>query len=330
MRSILPFGFIAMVAVLGQPAAMAQTAGGTRLVSGLPVESVTVVNVRPSQETIKSFVEKRAAPTRTLGKMARWTDRICPSVTGLGDKYAKYIVQRIRDIAQAVDAPLNSDAACHPNIDVVFTTAPQAFMDNIRKQQPMLLGDHYNDTEAKRMAKVTHPIQAWYATDIVDFDGARIFQDLTCRDRGVTLEADEGNSSADGTASVTKQQMEMPCAIAVRSSGSRINNGLSSGLLNVLIVAEPAKLFDFEIGSLADYIAMLALSQPASLDSCQLLPSISNMLAAGCTSIPARITDGDLAYLRALYKMPNGTSLVIQRDEIEFQMQKTLVTDKAG
>jgi hypothetical protein len=99
---------------------------------------------------------------------------------------------------------------------------------------------------------------------------------------------------------------------------------------NLLIVAESAKLYDYEIGSLADYITMLALSQPASLDSCLELPSISNLLAPGCASVSNRITDGDLAYLRALYRMPDGTSLIVQRDEIMFRMKKTLVTDKGG
>jgi hypothetical protein len=93
-------------------------------------------------------------------------------------------------------------------------------------------------------------------------------------------------------------------------------------------VAEPAKLLDYEVGSLADYITMLALSQPDSLDSCQELPSISNMLAKGCASASSKITDGDLAYLRGLYNMPSGYSLSAQHDEIIYEMKKTLVTDK--
>jgi hypothetical protein len=95
-------------------------------------------------------------------------------------------------------------------------------------------------------------------------------------------------------------------------------------------VAEPAKLLDQDIGGLADYIAMLALSQPASLDSCQALPSISNLLAPGCASVPDRITDGDLAYLRALYQTVDGSAFVTQRNFMRGQMYKTLVTDKGG
>ena len=116
----------------------------------------------------------------------------------------------------------------------------------------------------------------------------------------------------------------------MHASGSRLNNGHDSGFYNVVILAEPAKLSDYEVGSLADYITMLGLSQPASLDSCQELPSISNLLAKGCASAASKITDGDLAYLLALYRVPSGYGLSSQRDEMLFQMKKTLVTDKSN
>jgi hypothetical protein len=324
---------VAVAAIpLTQPSAMAQPAQSlpasvpARLVGGLPVESVTIVGIKPSGETIKSFVETRAAPTRVLNKMARWSLPICPQTVGLGDKYAKYITQRIRDIAKAVGAPVNSDLNCHPNIEVVFTTAPQGFMDNVQRTHPVLLGAHHTSLEAGQMAMVTHSIQGWYATQTIDFDGSRLVDDLTCRSSGITIPYQTSPEQKNPTSAA--RQLTFPCANFVRASGSRINNGLSSGLFNVLIVAEPAKLLDHEIGSLADYVAMMALSQPASLDSCQVLPSISNMLASGCASVPTHITDGDLAYLRALYKMPDGTSMEIQRNEMRMEMEKTLVRDK--
>ena len=90
-------------------------------------------------------------------------------------------------------------------------------------------------------------------------------------------------------------------------SGSRLGNPFDAGFYNVLIVAEPAKLTDHEVGALADYITMLALSQSASLGSCQELPSITNLLAKDCVSAASKITDGDLAYLQGLYQVPMAT-----------------------
>lgn len=295
----------------------------------LPPESITVTVARPSDETIKSFVETRAAPTRMLGKMARWRRGICPLTLGLGDKYAKFVTQRIRDIGAAVGVPVNSDPNCKPNIEVLFTTQPQAFMDNVRKSAPAFLGYYDNNSQADEMAKVTHPIQAWYSTESVDYNGSGQIDTAKCGGRGTSLNVlplqVTGEIQPQGFVTI-----DLSCARVMQWTGFRVNSGQDSGFYNALIVAEPAKLTDYEVGSLADYITLLALSQPASLDICQQLPSISNLLAKGCTSASSKITDGDLAYLQGLYKVPSGYAFSAQRDGMQYEMKKTLVTDKGG
>jgi hypothetical protein len=54
------------------------------------------------------------------------------------------------------------------------------------------------------------------------------------------------------------------------------------------------------------------------------------MLAKDCASVTSRITDGDLAYLQALYKLMPGDVMSVQRDEMLYQMKKILVTDKSN
>ncbi len=294
----------------------------------LPTESVTVIATKPSEETIRNFVETRAAPTRVTGRMARWTRPVCPMTIGLGGKYAKYITQRIRDVAAAVGAPVNEDQGCRPNIEVVFTTTPQPLLDSVRDQQPLFLGYYGNKAETLRVSQVTHPIQSWYTTATIDMDGSRQVDSGRCGGTTISSQVNQVNSGDPMLQTQGPNTLVLPCAIVVHATGSRVHDGLSSGFFNVLAVAEPAKLYDYEVGALADYIAMQVLSQPASLDSCQELPSISNMLARNCTTTPPRITDGDLAYLRALYRAPGGITLSVQRDEMQFQMKKTLVTDK--
>jgi hypothetical protein len=245
---------------------------------------------------------------------------------GLGDKYAAYLSQRIREVAHAVGAPVNSDPNCHPNIELVFTTTPQILMDNIRKTDPVYLGFHYLDSQADALAKVTHPIQAWYT---IMSEGEYEHRRLGAGGR--TL--DMGRCHASGAVSFqlgNGHEISLPCLTVAGGSGSRAKDDLVSAFYNVLIVAEPAKLYDYEIGSLADYVTMMALSQP-SLDACPELPSVSNMLAAGCSgATTSRITDGDLAYLHALYGMPGGEFMAAQQDYIRGEMYQTLVTDKGG
>jgi hypothetical protein len=77
----------------------------------------------------------------------------------------------LREIAAKAEAPVNASTSCQTNIEIVFTTAPQALLDQVRKSHPVYLGYHYNDTQAEQLAKVTHPIQAWYTTATVDLRG---------------------------------------------------------------------------------------------------------------------------------------------------------------
>lgn len=326
---------IAIAAIaLGPSAASAQPPADSPAFA-LPRESITVTGVSPSDETIRNFVETRTMPTRVVNRMARWRRQICPLTAGLGEKYAKYVTQRIRDVAAAVGAPVNADPNCKPNIEVVFTTTPQAFMDNVRKTGPAFLGYYDTNSQADEMAKVTHPIQAWYTTESLDYDGVPQVDSGQCAGAGTVFHffyivPSQGPNGSGGPGAIIPITLNFSCARVMHSTGSRLGNGYDSGFYNVLILAEPAKLLDHEVGSLADYITMLALSQPASLDSCQELPSISNMLVKGCAAAPSRITDGDLAYLQGLYRAPGGSSLTGQRDEMLYQMKKILVSDKGG
>lgn len=317
---------LALIVITGSEAGAATP---TSVAMGLPPESVTVTATKPSEAAIEHYVEKRMVPTRMVNKMARWRRPICPLTAGLGDKYAKYVSQRIRDVAAAVGAPVSTDPACKPNIEVVFTTAPQAFMDGVRKTGPAFLGYHDSNSQADQMAKVRFPIQSWYATESLDTDGSAQVDSGQCNGIGTTINAfNVVQTPGDSGGAPVPIILNLSCARVMHWNGARVNNGFDSGFNNILIVAEPAKLYDYEVGSLADYVTMLALSQPRGEETCQDLPSISNLLVRGCTSAATKITDGDLAFLKGLYHVPSGYGLEAQQTAIRYQMEKTLVTDK--
>jgi hypothetical protein len=70
---------------------------------------------------------------------------------------------------------------------------------------------------------------------------------------------------------------------------------------------------------------MLALTQLSSLDRCQDMPSIVNMLPAACEQNAAALTPGDLGYLRGLYGMNADKLAQGQQNEIARQMEKAMV-----
>ncbi|HTC83299.1 MAG TPA: hypothetical protein VK683_03050 [Rhizomicrobium sp.] len=255
-----------------------------------------------SESAVGGFVDSHSTVTR-LGKIARWEEGVCPNVTGLPANFAKFIAKRVRDVAAAAGAPVNANEGCKANIDIVFTTKPQGLLDSIRAKDPVLLGYFDNSSQADQMAMVTRIIQAWHATQTVDV-------------RGHTL-VDSRNNVSGGTAQSSNAQ---------NSFGNRLGDGLHSSYYHAIIVADPSKLGDYEIGTLADHIAMLALAQPAAEETCADLPSILDMTSAQChKDAPAKtLTTADTGYLRGLYQADPGTSLRTQKDGIAFRIKETL------
>jgi hypothetical protein len=108
-------------------------------------------------------------------------------------------------------------------------------------------------------------------------------------------------------------------------TGNRVSDGVRSAFYHILIVADPGKLQDHGIGPLADYIALLALTQVNSLDGCKPLPSIVNMLAKDCAAKTEMLTRNDATYLRGLYRMSADRQLLAtQKGEIADNMEAGL------
>jgi len=291
----LIFGFTASAE---QPAAPPQ---------GAPVENVIVTApALRSEKALDNFIIGHAAPSPLLGKIALWKTGICPVTIGLPDKFNLFITQRIIRVATAAGAPLDAHEPCRPNVAVLATPEPQKLLDFIRQKRVALLGFHYRP-QAERLATVTLPIQAWYSTATEDFWGL-IEADLPNGDLGYGVMSTRGNIRR------------------FHVSGSRTGDGLKSEFTTAVIVVDTNKIVGQEIGSLADYIAMLALSQASSYDTCQSVPTITNLMASGCGADmkPAAMTDIDMTYLRGLYRMDAGSSYLGQRGSIAYEMKKDL------
>jgi hypothetical protein len=290
-------------ALIGLIVFAALTLGAQAQPARLPVESVTVTGERERAEQIKRFVESFAAPTYLLGKLSRWENGICPVAVGLRPAAVQFIVQRLRDNAKLAGAPVNDKPGCRANIEIVFTTTPQDLLDNVRKDHVIYLGYASSSAQADRLAMVLHPIQAWYTTASKDTIG--IVKIDSARTIGLGEPGELAASMAMGNV-----------------TGLHVRDGRKSTLHHVIIAVDPAKLADHEIGGIADYISFLALSPVASLDRCQQLASVMNMLIPGCAVTAGEMTPNDLAFLRGLYKMTLDGNLGLQKDGISREMKQ--------
>lgn len=269
-------------------------------------DSVTVTGER-SRAAIERYLGEVTTHTVIAGKIARWErNQVCPIAAGLRPAYLAFITARIRAVGAEVGAPVNSKPDCQPNIRIVFTTAPQALLDNIRKHHSGLLGYANSNHQADRMAEVIHPVQAWYSTETIDWNGNRK-RDV----RVIGMCADV---------------LSVDCPNAFKSSPFRTGSGLRSGFENVTIVADPTRLGEAQMGVLADLIAMLALSQPLLGTGCQ--NSVLDLIGKDCANPPGGLSVLDMGFLRSLYHM---RSLAVgMRNPIAAQMEKDLNRPGAG
>jgi hypothetical protein len=281
-----------------------------------PNESLTITAPKLAPDAvINGIVKSYAAPSAALGKIARWHNRVCPMTTGLPEGENTFVTTRIKKIAAMIGAPVRAEDSCKGNIDVVFTVNPQVLLDGIRAEHPALLGYHDRSQETT-LATVNHPVQAWYTTQTADSDGMRSVDDKRPH---ITMEM----QTVGPGGAVSSVYVPAP---GTRSNGSRLGDDLSSELYHVVIVVDLDKAGADDIGPVADYIAMLALSQVQSYDACHGPTSIINLMAKDCDASqrPNAITDIDLAYLRGLYKMDAGGTLQQQQRDIADQIKSGL------
>lgn len=283
-----------------------------------------MTGVKDVEAAVGKFVETLTVPTRGAGKLARWKSGVCPIAVGVRPEIGMFLIKRIMDVAAEVGAPVNSKVPCPANIEIIFTADPQGLLDNIRIMHPILLGYHDNSAQAEKLATSRLPIQALYITAAVDLRGNVQVDGVRKGGVSMTMAIPPAGIGGPATGVPDMVVMNMPDAVVTHVTGGRLGDGVSGGLSNVVIVADTGKLLNQGVMPLADYIAMLTLSQIEPPERCQDLPTILNLLTPACGATPTALSAGDMAYLRALYKVTPTASFPGQRREMIYQMNRLL------
>jgi hypothetical protein len=222
---------------------------------------------------------------------------VCPEVKNLPAGFSAFISARIKAIAKSVGAPTKE--ACKPNIEIIFTAQPQIVMDRVAKDAPILLGYHFVHSTVAA-AKVTRPIQAWY---------------ITATGNAMETYIDDPYHGTPGGA-----------------AGSRLSHGLRSVFSHILVLADTDKVAGYPVGPVADYIAMLVLSQAQAQDDCAELPSILDLMSPNCAGPdkPQSLTIADKAYLEGLYSMNSTLIGSLQKSSVIEHMVQSLHETKTN
>jgi hypothetical protein len=301
------------------PALLAMAGTAVAQTAPKPPETVTVVGRRPTDaemvaQIVRQFVEIHAARSRKSGLITRAAPSgICPVTLGLPQQYDDFVTQRIVSVAEEIGSRAEEPGKCLANVEVLFTDDPQALVTKLAEETDgLIVGLHFAH-ERGSVIHVYRPVQAWYVTGTKRDPNAQSHTLVNGESvgPGVTVDTAYGPSPYTGTGS----------RIRVRNSGQ---------IVNALIVADMKKVSGEEIGPIADYVSLLALSQPASFDGCNALPSILDRMSSGCPGRdkPKALTESDIAYLKALYSADIAISGYTAQENVAKDMDKNLGAQK--
>jgi hypothetical protein len=326
-------------------AAPAAPAPATR--PATPVAPVTV-QAAPAvvAKEARSFVQAYTARSGKIDQIPRWNQPVCVVVRGLVSAEAAKVAARIEDVARGVGLKVQKPG-CQSNIQIMFTDQPQRMADSVGEAY---LGYH-SHTEIKKVRAVTHPIQGWYATATSGAAGATglAFAGGSGTSQpsggGMGLAGGPGSPAANGSdwesnfgqtsgTQLSMQVVDSPDHSAPTGcADSRFSSCMKSMFMNVLIVADNNAIVGKDMGVLTDYLAMLALSQPKSLDGCNALPSVIDVLAKpACADRdpPKGLTPADAAYLTGLYASDPEAKTTSAQGDIAGRMAKILIKAQGG
>jgi hypothetical protein len=319
---------LACAAWLTATAALAQTAP----VPATPLSPLTV-QAAPSATVVEkqshSFVQSYAAAANPeIDQIARWRDGVCVQVVGLIEAdQAIRIAARVEAVAKSLKLPTQA-VGCKPNIQIKFTDRPQDWLDEVAEKNEQMLGFHYH-AGLKALKAVTHPIQAWYETATVG--GV----DNAGNSASMVFATIHGQTPPSWKFQPKQEVIDDPengppagCADSPHFTAC-----LKGVFKNVLMVADSRLAQGKDLNAVADYMAMLALSQPRSLDGCNALPSVIDLFAkTACPGRdpPAGLTPADAAYLTALYTADLAAKKAGEQDEIARRMAGILISANAA
>lgn len=271
----------ALIAIAAFPAAASQQpsdSGESILVTG---ERLTPAEIR---ERANAFV---AATGIANGQRpaARWQDRVCPKAIGIHRSYARIVEARIRAIAASAAVPLAPER-CRANLVVTFVAGAGQVAQRVARRRPHMLSEVPAADRAALLAG-TAPIRWWYRTDIRSADGTE----------SSTAPAPWTSGNAPGGGSVLPDGI--PALQQYRSSVISTQAVRVLRSASVLIDLERAE--GLSLDAVAAYAAFVGLAEVRLGDT---LPRPSILALVDGERERRDLSEWDLAFLRALYRLP--------------------------
>lgn len=281
-------GRAALTAALGGLALAAAQASQPSVPQADPAESIIVTGTRSTpEETRRRAVEfvRGAGVATSQRSVARWEDPVCPRALGLQPTYAGMVEEKLRTIAEAAGIGVAREP-CRPNILVSFVADAGATVRAVAARAPRQLEEVPSEARAALLAGPA-PVRWWYSTDTRSRDG------LPARAAPPPWTA--GNAEGGGS----MLPAHMPTLQHYESS--IVSTQAARVLTAATVVVDVGRVEGMPLDAVAAYAALVAFAEIRTDD---FSPAGSILGLFDAESRLRAPTEWDMAFLRALYRLP--------------------------
>ncbi|MDQ8755938.1 hypothetical protein RCO27_06820 [Sphingosinicella sp. LHD-64] len=280
--------FILLALFVSAPQAAAQTAippdaGGAppAAANEAAPNEITIIGRRQvSGIDVSQYLNAILAETRN-GRVARWADRICLNVVGVGNDYRNYLVDRMEAVAQNLRLEIVPQRPCEPSAYIIFTPDPTALRARLEDQRPGFFGS-LSGAEREAFWASAAPVR-WLSS--------------------AQLRGAHGETPFSFSVDPKTGGVERPVP-GMRGTASRLATGSRMDLQTMLVLVDTSKIAGLSNQSLADYLTMVVLGNIRPEHDVIARESILSIFARDRVEgaiIADGMSDWDRAYLRSFY-----------------------------
>lgn len=272
-----------------------------------PTEEIVVEGARltPQERQAKATSYVRTVSSNAYeGQIARWLVPICVQVDGLDPKLAEIVAEKVRQTAREVRARV-ARRRCKPNVVVEFTDdALRRFNELDVSRGRNAFGD-MSPVERDNLREAASPVKWLYGTTAEGADGMP-FQSMpsiaisNLQDLPLPKNGQYGNSY----------------------SSSMIRAKSRVGITYALILVDANRSKGKTLESVAAYVSFVALARTRLGISPNDPPTVLGLFGGQGEVMPTDLTEWDMSYLSALYRMPMDRMAAEQRKYLAGTMAK--------
>ncbi|MEM8917823.1 MAG: hypothetical protein AAGE37_03105 [Pseudomonadota bacterium] len=267
-----------------------------------------VVTGQDIRNAARSFVKQLQIPEYG-GQYARWEVPLCLQMIGWQKEHAANVKSLIEIATREIGHDV-AKAECRPNMAIVLTPDPDAFINRLRKSEPRIF-NRFSRSQRQSATEGNQPVRLLLGARDMNKDGRPIhFAGALAPPPGLEALGRISESIVQGG------------GVGDSRIGTTVKSNFVAGVAVVDIHALDGATFE----GLSSYLAMRLLSGvpgnriPESGETVlQLFQALDEE-----SDPPTELSRWDVAFLRGLYKSTSAARSVRQRGEIVKSMRKSL------